>query len=238
MLLNNDTTYYEEFHLPPNHPARCRAVCTKIHRQDSQPVVVVGTYLQAGDDDYAAFQLLEITKYVDTLGLDYAILGDQNVPITHPALAAAHARNFYQTADENFYQANMPPTCKRHIDYAALRGVITKHRAQIHRPIADHDLVVYDFDWATPLEWQARPKKKQLQTDDIAWEEAWSSRAPIFQAKLNEGDTDAAWEIFSKVAEDAMVKEGAQGASRTADPTPVVTPKTSKHSNTKLPFKL
>lgn len=238
MLLNCDTVHYEDVHFPVDHPTRCRAVCAKVHREGSQPVIIVGTYLQAGDDDYVAYQMLELIKYLDTLGMDYIVIGDQNVPIEHTKLAAAHARDLFRTADENFYQANIPPTCKRRIDYVVLKGITTKSRAQIHKPIADHDLVAYDFDWAPPHEWQARPTKKKLQIDDIQWEKAWQTRENIFLTRLKEGDTDAAWDILSRAAEDALQQEGASGAARTCDPTPVITPKTSKHSNVKLPFKL
>ncbi|CAE7872260.1 unnamed protein product, partial [Symbiodinium necroappetens] len=126
----------------------------RVYRPRARPLLLIGVYLQSGDAFAAASLLDSVLPWAASLGEDFCVLGDFNLPKTHWPTSSALAAGHLFDADEVAGDPAQLPGTRRNpdgfltgtvIDYMLHSPALTvRSRVQV-QAVADHDLVYYSL---------------------------------------------------------------------------------------------
>ena len=186
-----------------------RVAALRVYRPRARPLLLIGVYLRASDAFAAASLLDSVLPWAASLGEDFCVLGDFNLPKTHwptsSALAAGHLFDADEVASD---PAQLPGTRRNSdglltgtvIDYMLHSPALTvRSRSQV-QAVADHDMVFYSLPilgQPTRLSWPPRPRLSAAPPEEGTWDRCWSRHSRAFDDALSAGNLDAAWSSLS-----------------------------------------
>ena len=190
-----------------------------------EPLLVVGVYLQSGDEPTAAGQAEDLVQLAFHSGFRFLVLGDFNLEQTHPVIADCVLAGAVHRCDDCFPGA-LPPTGpvfrgsrRRRIDFGLAHCQWPALSVETLEGPSDHLVVAYKFD-ATAPKLRRGPRRRQVDPH-ISFEtleaqsELWDDTA--FNAACCVADTDRAWQILSDWGEELLCEIDPEAVPRSSD---------------------
>ena len=207
---------------------RCAAAILDVlgPAQVVEPVMIVGLYLQAGNEVQAAAQAEDIFQQALHSGFRFVAVGDFNLTQQHPVILEYLSSGMLVAGDACCPGEELPATGpvyqgrrRRRIDFALQHPQLIASDVRHHTGPSDHLVPSYGFDFAAPR-LKRGPRRRQLRDDlDTATLatafDSWD-QGPFLQA-VESGAIDKAWGLLSDVAESLLCKDDPQALPRSSE---------------------
>ena len=188
-----------------------------------ETILVVGVYLQNGNEATAAGQFEDILQLCLQTGFRFVMVGDFNLTPAHEVLIEHVAGGSVSLADDCRLGEVLPATGpvyrgtrRRRIDFALQHKDLYAQQVHHAEGPSDHLIVYYDFCFQLQKPRHGPPRRpfctSVSESDISAAVDCWCPR-PFYDA-LRIGDLDRAWQLLSNCAEDALCVSGTSGNSR------------------------
>ena len=189
----------------------------------AETFLVVGVYLQCGNEPEAAGQFEEVLQACLATGFRFVIVGDFNLTPEHHIFLEYAASGLISLGDDCVPGGDLPPSGpvyrgarRRRIDFAVQHSGLRATQVFHTDGPSDHVVVSYSYDLAVPRP-RRGPARRPLRDDitaadrDIALAE-WNSLP--FSEALEREDVDTAWTLLSACAEDILCQPSARAVPR------------------------
>lgn len=207
---------------------RCAAAILDVlgPAQVVEPVMIVGLYLQAGNEVQAAAQAEDIFQQALHSGFRFVAVGDFNLTQQHPVILEYLSSGMLVAGDACCPGEELPATGpvyqgrrRRRIDFALQHPQLIASDVRHHTGPSDHLVPSYGFDFAAPR-LKRGPRRRQLRDDlDTATLatafDSWD-QGPFLQA-VESGAIDKAWGLLSNVAESLLCQDDPQALPRSSE---------------------
>ena len=207
---------------------RCAAVILDVlgPAQVVEPMMIVGLYLQAGNEVQAAAQAEDIFQQALHSGFRFVAVGDFNLTQQHPVILEYLSSGMLVAGDACCPGEELPATGpvyqgrrRRRIDFALQHPQLIASDVRHHTGPSDHLVPSYGFDFAAPR-LKRGPRRRQLRDDlDTATLatafDSWD-QGPFLQA-VEGGAIDKAWGLLSDVAESLLCQDDPQALPRSSE---------------------
>ena len=207
---------------------RCAAVILDVlgPAQVVEPMMIVGLYLQAGNEVQAAAQAEDIFQQALHSGFRFVAVGDFNLTQQHPVILEYLSSGMLVAGDACCPGEELPATGpvyqgrrRRRIDFALQHPQLIASDVRHRTGPSDHLVPSYGFDFAAPR-LKRGPRRRQLRDDlDTATLatafDSWD-QGPFLQA-VEGGAIDKAWGLLSDVAESLLCQDDPQALPRSLE---------------------
>lgn len=175
-------------------------------------IMIVGVYLQAGDESAAAGQAEDLAQLALHSGFRFLLLGDFNLEQEHPVIMECATTGVIKRCDD-CYPGLLPPTGpayrgtrRRRIDFGLTHCQWPALSTETLEGPSDHLVVTYTFEATAPLLRRGprrRPVRQDIPAETLeSQSEAWDDAA--FFSACRAGDLDEAWRLLSGWGEDLL----------------------------------
>ena len=125
--------------------------------EETEPIMVVGLYLQCGDEATAAGQAEDILQQPLRVGFGFVAIGDFNMLPQHPVLVECLAAGGVCAGDDCRPGEELPPIGpifqghrRRRIDFSLQHAQLRAQEVSHHEGPSDHVVVSYSSDLTAP----------------------------------------------------------------------------------------